>query len=151
MLMFLFMLWYTKTNYNKEPLKKTLLPLFLCGISFGLGAATKWLCIYSSVALMIIFIIVQIKRGREHRYLAEQNKTLYSYKTNLTKTILWCVLFFIIIPGCIYMLSYIPYMTVQQGYAYTLGDVIDNQFYMLNYHSNLTVTEPHPFSSQWYT
>jgi dolichyl-phosphate-mannose-protein mannosyltransferase len=108
LLMFLFMLWYTKTNYNRQPLKETLLPLFLCGISFGLGAATKWLCIYSGAGLAVIFIGIQIKRKFEYDRLLQGGEKVCSYKSNLIKTILWCVLFFIIIPLCIYFASYTP-------------------------------------------
>lgn len=151
LLMFLFMLWYTKTNYNRQPLKETLLPLFLCGISFGLGAATKWLCIYSGAGLAVIFIGIQIKRKFEYDRLLQGGEKVCSYKSNLIKTILWCVLFFIIIPLCIYFASYTPYTTVTQGSAYTFSDVIENQKYMLNYHEYLVVDHPHPFASEWYT
>ncbi len=57
MAMYLFMYIYTEKNFNTQPLHKTLLPLALSGIAFGLGAATKWLCLYSGVGLAFIFFI----------------------------------------------------------------------------------------------
>ena len=164
MLMYFFMYLYTETNYNRQPLRKSLLPLALCGISFGLGAATKWLCIYAGFGLALLLFIQMVKRYREYAYakqelgkdeklsvqrrafLADVNRD-YLHKTFVT--LLWCVLFFIIVPGIIYLLSYIPHTQVVEG-AYTFEDILKNQTSMFHYHSDLTVVEPHAFRSEWY-
>jgi len=72
-----------------------------------------------------------------------------SYLSKTFITLLWCVLFFIIVPLIIYILSYIPYMQVTDN-PYDFNGILRNQEYMFNYHSNLKPDHVHPFSSQWY-
>jgi predicted membrane-bound dolichyl-phosphate-mannose-protein mannosyltransferase len=155
MLMMLFMYYYTQHNFNFQPLKKTLLPLFLCGLAFGLGAATKWLCIYAGSGLVAVFIYTMLRRRREYK-IALQDPDNYpeliaNYKKNVAFTILWCILFFIVIPGAIYLLSYIPYTQAHEPHTYGFKEILENQKYMLNYHANLNPDKPHPFASMWYT
>ncbi len=155
MLMMLFMYYYTQRNFNFEPLKKTLLPLFLCGLAFGLGAATKWLCLYAGAGLAFIFFYTLWRRHKEYR-IAMQNpekhpELVANYKKNVLFTILWCILFFIVIPGVIYLLAYIPYTQVEDPNSYGLKEILENQKYMLNYHANLNPAKTHPFASMWYT
>ena len=155
MLMMLFMYYYTQHNFNFQPLKKTLLPLFWCGLAFGLGAATKWLCLYAGAGLVAVFVYTMLRRRREYKIaLKEPEKypeIVKNYKKNATLTILWCILFFIIIPVVIYLLAYIPYTQMQEPHAYGLKEIFENQKYMLNYHANLNPTKLHPFASMWYT
>ena len=168
MLMYFFMYMYTERSYNREPLKKTLLPLALAGISFGLGAATKWLCLYAGAGLALIFILQMAQRYREYVYargvllrkddnssMPEGKRVLYEtlvrdYAKNTLTTLLWCMLFFIIVPLVIYYLAYIPYMKVAEN-PYDFAGILHNQEYMWNYHSTLQATSPHPFASRWYT
>ncbi len=128
MLMCLFMYMYTETNYNREPLVNTLLPLSLCGIAFGLGAATKWICLYAGAGLAVLLFVQLGKRYLEYAYarhalaggpsslvLSEQRRTYLEdiargYLRRTLITLLWCVLFFIIVPMVIYVMSYLPFM-----------------------------------------
>ena len=65
---------------------------------------------------------------------------------------LWCLLFFVAVPGVIYLLSYIPYF----AYAYKedvfdfFRMVIKAQEGMFNYHSKPGLGMDHPFYSPWY-
>jgi dolichyl-phosphate-mannose--protein O-mannosyl transferase len=146
--------WYKKSFYDTD-FRKTLLPLALSGISFGLATASKWTGIYAGGGLAVIFALGMYKRYREYCYAAknpkgETNKIKHEYVTDVfpkyaKRTILFCVLFFVLIPCVIYLLSYIPYAAANgTGFA----GVIKNQSDMFNYHSN--VTETHSFSSPWY-
>lgn len=137
MLMYLFMLKYMDMSTEGKPLKKLLLPLFLSGLFFGLGAATKWLCIYAGLGLAILFFYTLYKRQVE-------NKRAY-----VIKTLLFCVVVFVIIPLCIYCASYIPYFNARENFG--LQGIIANQVYMLNYHAYLDPDTVHPFSSHFYT
>jgi len=155
MLMYLFMGIYYYMSYNKTPLKKTLIPLGLSGIAFGLGAASKWICLYAGVGLAVIFFISMFKRWKEYMYvkndgtgisqnMADEIKRTYRNKTLIT--LAWCVLFFIIIPIGIYIASYIPIMKI--GPSKDLAYVWRNQINMFNYHSGLDSS--HPFASKFY-
>lgn len=154
MLMAYFMFRYTQCNFNYQPLKKTLTPLLLCGLFFGLGAATKWLCIYAGAGLLAIFVYTMLKRRHEYKIALKApekyEEIVKNYKKNVVYTLLWCILFFIIIPGVIYVLSYYGYWHAS-GEQWGLKDVIANQKYMLDYHANLHPATQHPFASLWYT
>jgi dolichyl-phosphate-mannose-protein mannosyltransferase len=154
MLMTYFMYRFTQCNFNFQPLKKTLLPLFLSGLFFGIGAGTKWLCIYAGAGLLVVFVYTMLKRRKEYKIACKAPdkyaQIVKNYKKNVVYTLLWCILFFIIIPGVIYVLSYKGYWH-NNGEQWGLKDVIANQKYMLNYHANLHPANPHPFASMWYT
>ncbi len=154
MLMYLFMYLYTQTNFNRQGVGKTLIPLFLCGLFFGIGAATKWLCIYAGLGLLVIYVLMMYRRYREYRYAKESGEhpeVVEGYRKKLAVTLLASVAFFIVIPAGIYLLSYLPYTLVTDGGAYGLKEIIGNQDYMLHYHAYLNPDHVHPFSSKWYT
>lgn len=152
MLMYFFMYRYVTCGYE-APFSKTVLPLFLCGLSFGIGAACKWTSIYGAPGLLAIYIIYQIQR---YLYYKHSNR-IREFHAYLLKTLMASVAFFIIIPCAIYYLSYIPYglangQTIRGGMLWSkqyFKTVWDNQVFMLTYHSG--VTEPHPYASRWYT
>lgn len=66
------------------------------------------------------------------------------------KTVLWCCLFFLALPGGIYFASYIPYYRYEGDTS--LKEAWDTLLYyqkiMYNYHSKLTAT--HMCQSAWY-
>ena len=133
-------------------------PLALAGISFGLGAASKWTGFYAGAGLALLWLIDRVRRiciltqkdekGRRPGPRAAVRETV--------ENILWCLLFFVLIPAVIYYVSYWTYGT-SKGLAGGAGMlfskdylqiVLDNQKYMFNYHSNVTAT--HPYSSFWW-
>lgn len=143
-LMFFFMyLWLT------EPLEhggKRLLWLALSGASFGLGAASKWICIYAGGGLAVIWLIYWIVR-----FVREKKEVCREFFNNVG----WCLLLFVLVPCAIYYCSYWAYGPSQGADGpfrlFTpeyLKVVLDNQKYMWEYHSDLVAT--HPYSSKWY-
>ena len=116
--------------------------LALCGVSFGLGAASKWTCFYAGAGLAVIWLLWVIRGMRTGRLRF----------AGFVKNALFCVVFFVLVPGLIYGLSYLPY-GIAEGRMNPfsreyLQIVLDNQRYMFNYHSQLVAT--HPYSSHWY-
>jgi len=116
--------------------------LALCGVSFGLGAASKWTCFYAGAGLAVIWLLWVICGLRSGRLSVQ----------GFVKNALFCVVFFVAVPCLIYYLSYIPY-GIARGETNLLSPaylkiVLDNQTYMFNYHSQLVAT--HPYSSHWY-
>ena len=144
LLMFLFLyLWLTEPE--GRPGRK-LLWLGLCGLSFGLGAASKWTCLYAGAGLGVIWAL-----HWGMRLAREKSEALTPFLQN----VLWCLLFFVLIPAAVYYASYWDYAPSQgitgAGRLFTRGYaklVWDNQTYMWNYHSKLVAT--HPYSSMWY-
>lgn len=163
-LMFLCMYKYYTMSFYEDKLWKTFIPLGLSGIFFGLGAATKWICLYAGAGLAVIFFISLGRRIMEYmraldavkhpeKYSAAEMQYLRhisrSCLRNVILTLLFCVLFFIIIPVIIYCLSYIPYFDTPENLGKKWYDVIwQNQEAMFNYHSGLS--DSHGFRSPWY-
>ena len=156
MLSYYFMYCYTKYNFFDTDLKKTFIPLGLCGIAMGFSWASKWTGIYSSVGLAIIFFWQMIKRFREYAYASgdisgktgdiEHKKIVDEFFPKLWKTIGFCCVFFVVIPVIIYLMSYIPFNDgTDRGF---IEKVIQAQKTMFDYHSQLDAT--HDFGSKWY-
>lgn len=160
MLMFYYMLDYYDSMSYEKGFFKSLLPLLLCGISLGLGAATKWIALYGAFGLAILFFM---SRGYEYSsYNNQLNIKLHTesetkdFKVrSLTGwlgkyfylTCLFCILFFIIIPAGIYILSFIP-IDYKPDNKSLVASVFESIKSMFDYHKG--VVEVHPYASSWY-
>ena len=71
--------------------------LALSGLFFGIGAATKWTCLYAGAGLGVIWLCHWILKGKGFKFGA------------FVKNCLLCLVFFVLIPGIIYYASYYPY------------------------------------------
>lgn len=103
-----------------DSLKDTLKPLALSGLFFGIGCASKWICIYTGAALAVMFfakmIVLFVKSSKikktkftKEEMLEPAYENAINYPKRFVKTCLWCVLFFVIAPVIIYCTSYKPY------------------------------------------
>ncbi len=153
-LMYYFMYKYYSTSIYETSYKKDFAVLALCGISMGLGIASKWTGVYAAVfGLLPLWIIAFCRKYKDYKYACLQKndkKFKDSIEKYTLKTIIWCVIFFVIVPAVIYYISYIPYMKAPDsvhGY-YGFKSFIDNQPEMIKYHSGLVAE--HPYSSNWY-
>ena len=119
--------------------------LALSGVFFGLGAASKWTCIYAGAGLAVIWLVYWITQARKPRFAAR-------FIANCG----FCLVFFVAVPLVIYYVSYYHYGTARgleggAGMFFTRDyfDIVwDNQVYMWEYHSDLVST--HPYASRWY-
>jgi len=152
LLAFFFMYRYITTDVD-APFRKSLLPLALSGLFFGLGFAVKWVGFYAGAGLLVIYIIRLCMLWGHYRAAG-----MVGFGVYLIKTLLFSFLFFIVIPVLIYYISYIPYGTAR-GMEAGIGIlwnpdffklVWSNQEYMLTYHSKIVVSATHPFSSFWW-
>ncbi len=144
LLMYLGLFLWTTEPPARE--KRRTLWLALSGVSFGLGAASKWVCIYAGAGLAAIWLVYWLRR-----FLAEKKAVRDEFLLNVG----WCLIFFVLTPCLIYYVSYwsyAPSQGIDGPFRLFNGDylkmVIDNQSYMWNYHSDLVAT--HPYSSMWY-
>ena len=152
-LMYLFMYRYVTAERDEFSLGcRGTLPLFLSGLSFGLGVACKWTAVYAGLGLALIWLIFRIMRGRQLSLVGRKGLHL----KELTLDILLCLLSFVLIPAGIYYLSYYPYGIAKgmDGGISMLFDtdyakiVLDNQKFMFTYHAGVDAN--HPYSSSWY-
>lgn len=117
----------------KQPFKN----LLFSGISMGFAVSCKWSGCYGAAGLALVWLFY----------------TIYAYRIKkinrkeLGKLIVWCIVSFLFIPGVIYYLSYIPYISIDPSRSY-FEEFVLNQINMFRYHSRLTAV--HSQSSQWY-
>ncbi len=118
--------------------------LALCGLSFGLGAASKWTALYAGAGLAVLWAIHWLKAFLLPR---EERPGFWAFLKNVGL----CLVFFVALPALIYYLSYLPYGLAAGSRpfeaAYTQL-VLDNQRFMFSYHSSIVAE--HPYSSRWY-
>lgn len=127
------------------PLRSSLPSLFLCGLMWAIGVACKWTVIYGGVGLAILWVIGMVFKYRE--WSPEGSP---GYAPFFWGTVGLSVLFFIVMPLCVYVASYYPYAKADgdTSWQHLLKIVWDNQIYMFTYHEG--VHTPHPYSSRWY-
>ena len=161
-LMYYYMYQYFEMNFFETGLEKTLVPLLLCGIFFGLGLATKWITLYGGLGLAVVLFtflgqrFCEYRKARKkislksemHKKEYEENKAIVMFFPRYTVlTLLWCILAFALIPAIIYLMSYIPFMMVP-GPGHELSNILTYQKHMYDYHSKLQAA--HSFSSSWW-
>lgn len=137
------MLWYCR-SVKENGVDRSVLPMALCGLAFGLGCASKWTGIYAGAGLAVLYFGVLWQRASALYALPGGKKQL---KKEVAFAIGGGVLFFVVVPLCIYIASYLPYRLHDPGYD--LAAWWNSQKGMFNYHSGLEAT--HPFSSSWYS
>lgn len=131
------MVWYCQSVLQRG-VHRSLLPMALGGLAFGLGCAAKWTGLYAGAGLAVLYFGVLYARwrqrppefGREFRTAAAGG-----------------VLFYVVLPFCLYVASYLPYWWRDPGFS--LSDWWNCQTYMYGYHAGLEAS--HPFESRWYT
>ncbi|MCL2702073.1 MAG: phospholipid carrier-dependent glycosyltransferase [Defluviitaleaceae bacterium] len=149
-LQYYFMYKYYKTSFFAEPLRKTLVPLFLSGIFMGLGIAVKWTGMYAGLGLALIFCLTVWSRYREYCFARSQRiQGFGGFWRNVRITFLCCFVFFVVVPVIIYTMSYIPQYRNAEGLRAFLTAVWDNQQLMLSYHGMLVAE--HAYSSPWWS
>jgi dolichyl-phosphate-mannose--protein O-mannosyl transferase len=97
------------------------------GLSLGLAVSTRWTSLWAAAFLGVVLLVI---RGR---------RLFAARELGLT------VLAFAVLPVCVYVLSYVPWM--RQGHR--LGELWPLQRAIWRYHAGLRAT--HPYFSNWYT
>lgn len=125
--------------------------LAACGIAFGVGAATKWTCLYAGAGLGVLWALHWVFSGVQ----AHRDGDGRRYVRRLVSNIGFCLVFFVLVPGMIYYASYYPYGAARglhgAGMYFTreyAAIVLENQRFMFTYHAGLVAT--HPYASRWW-
>ena len=151
-LSYFFMYRYITTDPN-APFRKSLAPLALAGIAFGLGCASKWIVPYAGIGLVAIYTLRLVLLAKHYG-----KNRLPGFGAYIVKTLLFSILFFLIVPVILYCLSYIPYglaknMKLSEGMLWDkeyYKIIWNNQKAMLEYHGRYVLDATHPYSSRWY-
>lgn len=125
--------------------------LAACGVAFGVGAATKWTCLYAGAGLGVLWALHWVFQGVQAHRAGDGRR----YARRLLGNIGFCLVFFVLVPGMIYYASYYPYSAARglhgAGMYFTreyAAIVLENQRFMFTYHAGLVAT--HPYSSRWW-
>ena len=166
MVMYLFMFRFCQMSWHSaRDFWKSLIPLGLCGVTMGIAWATKWIGLYASVGLAVLFFWSLYRRWREYccaRELESSDETdlcagtTEIFWTGIISSIAFCLIFFVLIPVLIYYFSY--YWHLQSHGVESFWDmfrfehvrtVLNLQESILNYHAGLG-GDTHYFRSEWY-
>ncbi|HEY9062191.1 MAG TPA: phospholipid carrier-dependent glycosyltransferase [Pseudobacteroides sp.] len=144
---------FIKKSY-KTGFKNSLKPLLLAGIFWGLAAASKWTALWTGFGLATLFFVAMgLELWDYKKALSKKIKGKFPswtrdfIKNKLVLTPLACVVFFVVIPGIIYVSSYLPIITLP-GPSHNLEEVVRYQKNMYDYHANLDATHPYQ-SNPW--
>ena len=131
------MVWYCQ-SVLENGVTRSLRPMALGGVAFGLGCAAKWTGIYAGIGLAVLYLGVLYARYRQKKP---------GFWREFRTAAAGGVVFYVLLPFVIYLASYLPYLWHDPTFG--LRDWWDCQQYMFWYHSTLEAT--HPFESRWYT
>ncbi len=147
--LFILLMYYFMWVWLSEGSRRN---LALSGICFGLGAASKWTCLYAGAGLGVLWLgHWALAYGKALRARSAGNSDFRLPNSEFLRNIAFCLVFFVLVPGLIYYLSYLPYGAAEGCgplSAKYLRLVLDNQSFMFNYHANIVAE--HPYSSRWY-
>lgn len=154
--MYYFMYQYVSMSFYDQPLRYTFIPLGCSGVLMGFGVASKWTGAYAGVGLAVLFFMSLFRRFMEYRYAKKDvegetngishKEVVQKFVPYTLKTIAFCIVFFVLIPFCIYTLSYLPFRDGSEDGL--IVQMLRNQESMFHYHSELKST--HPYASVWY-
>ena len=156
----IFMIKFFRTNILRENALKCLAPFALSGIFFGFAVSSKWTGIYTGAGLFALFVIYMAKILNEYRYkialMHEDGGDVKKYTRacdgKIAAIIFTGIIFFVILPFITYLLWYLPYLTEGEKSLSALFNAMwDNQKYMLYYHGEWVVDQPHQCSSPWFS
>ena len=148
--------WFFQEPF-RQPLWKSLVPLFLSGLCMGLGVASKWTGCYAGVVLALIFFWGILRRWRlvraakqipEKKRTAEEKNAANGGKYLLI-TVASCLIFFVVVPALVYYCAYIPFFAYD-GAGVSVKKIIEESERMLSYHSTPGLGMDHAFYSPWY-
>ena len=170
LLAYLFMYAYLQQDFFAEKQRRAFWMLALSGVFFGAASAAKWIGVYAGAGLAVIFFAALAANWGRYRAVCRMPEDVLAglsqtqkarcdrikalFWRNCIRTILWCGVFFVIVPGVIYCLSYLPYVGAEGQPEGLLRIVWENQKYIFRYHSEYVLEmqdSPHPYQSAWYT
>jgi len=164
MLMYFFMFRYSQMTWTtRRDFLRSLIPLGLCGVTMGVAWATKWIGLYASVGLAIIFfwtLLRHVYDWVQAKKLGESSEFVSALPVRALATVGFCLIFFVAVPVCIYYFSHFWYL---RGLGASVnvdsfGDmfsmrcidrVIQLQKRIFGYHAGLG-SDDHYFRSPWY-
>ena len=111
--------------------------LLFSGICMGMAISCKWSGAYGALGLALLWL----------GYTSCSYRRKLIHACELVRLVFWCVLCFVLVPIAIYLISYIPYIPVDETMGYWDG-MIQNQINMFKYHTS--VPAEHAIGAKWF-
>lgn len=138
---------YVQSDFHKEKSVKKYTFFALSGLFISLALSTRWTSMGALAFILGSMIWYKLLFNITIDDVVKVNLTPLFEKIN-KKQIPFLILFsifFVLLPAIVYIISYIPFLTLN----HTVQDIIDMQKGIYTYHKNLR--DPHPYYSEWYT
>lgn len=145
LLMYGAMAAFLRRDPARDPWKKLLPPLLLCGVFTGLGFAAKWTAAYGALGLAALYFGRLYFSWREAGAAGLEARPILAKFGKLCGC---CCVFFLFIPFAIYFAAYLPLTTLPHNVGDIWGSFWRYQDTMFSYHS--TLQAEHYFASPWY-
>lgn len=138
---------YVQHDYHQEKKGKAYTYFAFSGLFISLSLATRWTSLGALAFILGAMIWYKFLFTVNIKDLIKGDFKALSYGFNKKEIPFWILasICFIVLPACVYLLSYIPYMNLN----HTIKETIDMQKGIYTYHKNLR--DPHPYYSEWYT
>lgn len=143
------MFFWLYVQYDFHQIKKSKAYTFfaLSGLFISLSVATRWTSLGALGFIIGALIWYKFLFDVSIKDLTSGNFESLKRGFSSKEIPFWILagLSFVILPGIIYLMAYIPYMNLN----HTIKETIDMQKGIYTYHKNLR--DPHPYYSEWYT
>lgn len=132
---YLFLFQYLQAKLNNYGDKAVLKNIFAVGLFSGLAIACKWSGLFSLPAIMVVLV---------WGYLASGAKPI---KLSIA---LQYLLFLVVLPLCIYCLSFVPLFTIKHATNFA-SFMFETQKHMYQFHTHEALDFHNIYASKWWT
>ena len=132
---YLFLFQYLQAKLNNYGDKAALKNIFAVGLFSGLAIACKWSGLFSLPAIMVVLV---------WGYLASGAKPI---KLSIA---LQYLLFLVVLPLCIYCLSFVPLFTIKHATNFA-SFMFETQKHMYQFHTHEALDFHNIYASKWWT
>jgi dolichyl-phosphate-mannose--protein O-mannosyl transferase/Gpi18-like mannosyltransferase len=138
---------YFQHDYHQEKKTRAYTFLALSGLFISLALASRWTSMGALAFILGALIWYKFFFRASLRELIRGNFSSLGGSFNVKEIPFWILVIvcFAILPVLIYIIAYIPYLSLN----HTVEDIWNMQKGIFSYHKNLR--DPHPYYSEWYT
>lgn len=132
---YLFLFGYLQVKLNNYGDKAALRNIFAVGLFSGLAIACKWSGLFALPALILVLVWASLANGAKPIKLS---------------IVLQYILFLVVLPLCIYCLSFVPLFTIKHATNFA-SFMLETQKAMYQFHTHEALDFHNIYASKWWT